>query len=57
MDIFVFLTNMADWFEANILDGLLPFLFWPIETFLLWSGDNQGILQIFATLLGFLTPS
>ena len=56
MDFLYSMTNWADWFEANVLDGLLPFLFSPIETFLLWSGGNQGILQFFAVLLELFTP-
>ena len=56
MDFLYTLTNWSDWFEANILDGLLPFLFSPIEAFLLWSGNNQGILQFFNLLLNLFTP-
>jgi len=57
MDFLYTFTNWADWFEANILDGLAPFLFSPIQNFLLWSGESQGILQFFITLFGLLTPS
>ena len=56
MDILYTLTNWGDWFEANILDGLLPFLFAPIQAFILWTGDSQGLLQVIIGFLNIFSP-
>jgi len=54
-DILTWATLAADWFEYNIMDGLLPMLFAPIQAFLMWTGEAQGIMNAFGSLLEFLS--
>jgi len=56
MDILFNVTLFADWFEANIMDGLLPFLFVPLQAFIMWAGDSQAIIQMIINVLNVFSP-
>jgi len=52
MNLFVWLTNAADWVEEYIMNGFLPLIFEPFRDFLIWIGEIGPILQ---AIFGFFS--